>query len=154
MFDDEDDDGFEELTEELQQLALEQHFVYLQAKATRFVAMGAIDYRRQDALGCPPSTTPKPILDKLRLGCEQIVAWRGLTEETALEGLGIDGFYALAGLFHLRPVHQTARALDDDRMLDRMDLVHEVTGHATTLWNIVDSPTRKRRVKSKKDPDS
>lgn len=154
MFDDDDDDGFDALPEELQRLALEQHFIYLQTKATRFVAEGAVDYRRQDAQGLPPSTTPKPILEKLTLGCEQIMAWRGLTAETALKGLGIDGFYALAELFHFRLENQTARLLDDGRIIDRMDLVHEVTGRPTTLWNLVESPSRKPRTKSKKDPDS
>lgn len=73
------------------------------------------------------------------------MAWQGLTESSPLEGLGIEGFHALAALLHLRLVSQTARILDDDRILDRMVLAHEMTGDTTLIWNLVEPPGFRRR---------
>jgi hypothetical protein len=146
---DEDDDGFDALPEAIQDRVLSNHFVYFRTKATHLLADG-VDAHLRDAAGrLPPWASPQ-MRAKLMHGCKQLVAWRGLTPQTALTGLDIDGFYALAGLLRLELIKQNARSVGDRYMLDRMELVDHMSGFAPVLWNLVEMPVRKLK-KSKKE---
>lgn len=141
---DEDDDGFDALPEAIQDRVLANHFVYFRTKVTHFLADG-IDAHLRDAAGrLPPWASPQ-MRAKLMHACKQLVAWRGLTPQTALTGLDIDGFYALAGLLRLELIEQNARRVGERYMLDRMELVDRISGFAPVLWNLVAMPVRKQR---------
>ena len=145
----ENDGGFDALPEAIQDLVLENHFVYFRTKATHFLADG-VDAHLRDALGRRPPWLIPQIRAKLVHGLEQLVAWRGVTPRTALTGLDIDGFYSLAGLLRLELIQQGARKVGDRHMLDRMELVDPISGFAPVLWNLVAMPVRSHR-KTKKE---
>jgi hypothetical protein len=119
-------------------LAVPPKFAYLRFKAFCYLTLGPTEYRRQDALSRPPADWNRKTLAAVRRGCEQIVAWRGTTAETALEGLGVQGFYALIALFHFQVLQQSA-SFGEGLAMDRMVLEHEVTGAHTILFNQVSS---------------
>ena len=93
-----------------------------------------------EAFGMPPASWTALELDTIRVGCEQIVQWRGLSPEAPLEGMGIGGFYLLAEFFHFTLVGQ-ALLLDGGLggMLDAMFMKHDVDGRALTFFNLVNS---------------
>ncbi len=138
-----EDDEFDALPEAIQDLVLANHFVYFRTKVTHVLAGGLDAHLARDALGRPAPRPSPPLRAKLLHGCKQLVAWRGLTPQTALTGLDIDGFYALAGLLRLELIAQGARRVGERHMLDRMELVDPISGFAPVLWNLVAMPVRK-----------
>lgn len=73
-------------------------FWYVHFKAFAFLMVGPDQYRSQDALRQPPENLPATRLDRVNRGCEQILQFRGLSAVRPLEGIGVDGFYALLPL--------------------------------------------------------
>lgn len=130
------DTVFESLSAEIQDLAVEQHFPYLVAKARRFLELGPDAYRAADFLH-EPETRETEGLDRIRLACEQVSAWRGVTADSPLTGIGIEGIYEFAALMHLAPTMQSGRSTPDGSILDRMEFEHSVTGATTVIWNLV-----------------
>ena len=101
--------------------------------------MGPNQYREDDALGRSPQDWDEGILDAVHRGCEQIVAWRGITPEAPLEDVGVPGFYALLRLFHFTRTRQSAR-IRGGFALDEMVMAHEVTHAEIILYNKVALP--------------
>ena len=112
----------------------------LHYKAFVYLQVGPDAYRQIEAFGMPPASWTALELDAVRLGCEQIVQWRGLSLEAPLEGIGINGFYALAEFFQLERVWQAALIGGSDEILDAMQMKHAIDGRALTLLNLVKTP--------------
>ncbi len=114
-----------------------EHFGYIHFKAYSYLKMGPEAYRGQDAFGLPPENASPSILDLIEQGCRQIVDWKGITSESPLQGLGINGFYRLAELFHFNVTGQEASFGNDGTVTDKMMIKHRVTGEELTLYNRV-----------------
>jgi hypothetical protein len=119
-------------------LDVPRSFHYIHFKAYLYLLLGPDAYREGDALGRPPAALPELRLDAIRLGCQQILAWSGLTPDRPLRDIGVDGFYALMRLFHFRSVMQAALdAGSAGHVLDRMDMQHIVSSDQLRLYNLV-----------------
>lgn len=119
-------------------IAVPAVFWYLHYKAFAFLAVGPDEYRSHDALRQPPEHLPATRLNAIKQGCEQILQFRGLSADRPLEGISVDGFYALLRVFHF--------ALDEratlgtgviGTVLDQMKMRHLVDGQEVTLYNLV-----------------
>ena len=119
-------------------IGIPRTFAYIHYKAFKYLTIGAKKYRRFDYFHLPPKEWESKGLDVVQLGCEQIVHWRGLTPQTALEGLGIYGFYALLHVFHFKLKQQSLLDSGDDTiLLDKMEMEHVMTAEDVTLYNKV-----------------
>lgn len=114
-------------------------FRYIHYKSFGYLQLGPAVYREGDAFGMPPAEWPELTLDAVRVGCEQILAWRGLSPDSPLEGVGIGGFYSLLRMFHFERAEQTLVGSRGDLMLDEMRMKHGVDGREITLFNLVRS---------------
>lgn len=113
-------------------------FRYLHFKAFAFLRTGPEEYRKHDALGRPPVGLPASRMDAIRRGCEQIIEFRGLSYARPLEGIGVDGFYALIRLFHFESDHQMALTSDTPGVVvDEMRVTHVMDSRTLTLYNRV-----------------
>ena len=113
-------------------------FWYIHFKAFAFLKTGPEEYRSFDALQQPSENLPAARLQAIKRGCEQILQFRGLSADRPLEGLGVDGFYALLRVFHFVLSLQAARSNGAaDTILDRMTMRHCVDGRELTLYNLV-----------------
>jgi hypothetical protein len=113
---------------------------YIHYKAFVYLSYGPAAYREADTLGRPPENWEDAKLEELRLGCEQLVAWRGFHPEMPLEGIGIGGFYRLLEVFHFELAQQAAMPGPDGMILDRMMMRHAIDGREVTLYNLVPNP--------------
>jgi hypothetical protein len=113
-------------------------FWYIHFKAFAFLRAGPDEYRKHDALQRPPANLPATRLDAIKRGCEQILQFRGLSPDRPLEGIGVDGFYALLRLFHFALDQQAAFGTGAiGSLLDQMKMKHVVDGRELTLYNLV-----------------
>ena len=99
-------------------LAIPKMYGYIHYKAFRYLAVGPAKYRQGDACQQPPEDWSPEQLELVRLGCEQVVRWRGLTPDTPLENIGIAGFYVLLHLLHFKLKKQSAFDGKDGTILD------------------------------------
>ena len=113
-------------------------FGYLRSKASRYSFLEPHLYRSQDALGMPDPTLSFDQLDTLMRGALQVVQWKGLTPETALEGIGMEGLNDLVGLFHFRVMERSSISLPGGKTLDRVLIEHTMHGPEwqITLFNV------------------
>ena len=113
-------------------------FGYMRAKATRYITLGPHLYRSQDAMGTPDPTLSFDQLDTLMRGALQVFQWKGLTPETALAGIGMEGFTHLVGLFHFRVMERSSSPLPGGKTLDRVLVEHVVHGpeRQVALFNV------------------
>ena len=124
-----------------------EHYGYIHYKAYSYLKKGPAVYRRQDAFGMPSENTPLSILSVIEQGCRQIQEWKGITPESPLKGLGINGFYRLIELFHFKVVGQSASFGDDGTVMDKMTIKHAVSDWELTLYNMVNSPAKSKKNK-------
>lgn len=113
-------------------------FGYMHTKASRYVALGPHLYRSQDALGRPDPTLSFAQLDTLMLGVQQIVAWQGLTPESALRGIGTDGLDHLIDLLHFRVIDRSSSSVPDGGTVERALIEHVMytSERQVTLFNV------------------
>jgi hypothetical protein len=113
-------------------------FVYMHSKASRYITLGPHLYRSQDAMGRPGPTLSFDQLDTLLRGVQQVLQWKGLTPETALEGVGLEGFSHLVDLFHFRVMERSSSPLPGGKILDRVLIEHIMHGpeRQVTLFNV------------------
>lgn len=93
-------------------VGLPSPFAYMHTKAQRFCKIGPEKYRKSDALGMPNEDWPTEILDAISRGMTQVCEFRGWTQETPFEGIGIPGFYALMETLHFDCESQSLVAQD------------------------------------------
>jgi hypothetical protein len=115
-------------------------FVYMQAKAQRYLDVGPEVYRSDDAFGMPPADATEEELTSVADGLRQLLEGLGLTAATPTAGLGIHGFNCLIETLHFETTTQYLAETHNGFVIDRMDLRHSVTGDTLTLFNKVDYP--------------
>lgn len=125
------------LSPELEKLAVSNFYEYIRTKAALFLEIGYKEYRRRDGLGMPDYRITKRRLDLLQKGCRQIAGYKGMTADTALENIGIPGFYRLMKLFHYEVTKQVTSGRSEEYFLDEMRLKHFITGQRMILYNKV-----------------
>jgi len=125
------------LPNNIRKLAVDSGYEYIRTKALRFIAIGAKAYRKTDALGMPDTDLESEDIDLLMLGCRQVAEYKGLSYETAFEGLGIFGFYQLMELFHYTSENQAIIDNGEDWIMDKMLMKHLVTHQKIVLFNKV-----------------
>ncbi|MEQ1761354.1 MAG: hypothetical protein ABL986_23850 [Vicinamibacterales bacterium] len=101
-------------------------FHYIHFKAFVFLQLGPETYRQFDALHQPPSHWPNKKLDAVRLGCEQLLLWCGLSIDQPLEGIGVGGFHALMRVFHFESVSHSTTIVSPGLVVDAMLMRHAV----------------------------
>lgn len=113
-------------------------FWYLHFKAFAFLRAGPDEYRSHDAFQQPPENLPATRLHAIKRGCDKILQFQGLSIDRPLEGIGVDGFYALLRLFHFALDQQAAlRTGEIETVLDQMKMRHIVDGRELTLYNLI-----------------
>ncbi|TVQ35470.1 MAG: hypothetical protein EA384_16185 [Spirochaetaceae bacterium] len=122
-------------------LHVPEGFGYIHYKAFLYLDIGPEAYREGDALRMPPPAWSAATLETLEHGCRQIFHWRGISDDSPLEGIGIPGFYQLIQLFHFRVASQVLLDTDVGFNLDRMRIRHIVDGKEFTLYNRVPEQT-------------
>lgn len=115
-----------------------KYYLYIRAKAEKYLAIGPDAYRGDDFFHMPPASWEADLLAKVDAGFRQILSWRGITHEKPLVDLGIDGFYAMMAVVHFQVVWQSAMPLSDrSGFLDCMHMRHRVHAAEITLYNLV-----------------
>ncbi len=129
-------------------LEVPEQYEYIRYKAFVFLTVGPDEHRKFDALDQPPESWPDTVLDLVRLGCRQLLEWRGLMPDWPFDGVGIGGFYSLLRLFHFGPSLQSALITEEDPdfICDRMEMRHFVTGEVVILFNRVPAPGTEHRA--------
>ena len=125
------------LSKELEKLAIQNFYEYIRDKADRFLIIGYEIYRKVDAFHRPDQGLSNKKIELLKSGCKQILKYKGLTIATALEGIGIEGFYDLMVLFHYKVVDQRIVKNEEAFFIDEMNMEHMVTGYKIKLFNKV-----------------
>jgi hypothetical protein len=135
------DNNLMQVPENLEDLFVENHYAYIYSKAQLYLRLGPGRYRKADYRGYPPveweEEYGKELYDVLESGCRQVLAFKGLTPETAFEGLGICGFNRLIWLFHFGLEMQSANPLPGGGFIDRMNLKHTMNDMKMILYNKV-----------------
>jgi hypothetical protein len=136
---------------------------YTSSKAESMVEKGLEEYRAGDFFGYPFADWTAEQLEGVLTGCEQMVADRGYTLETPMNGVSITGCYALIYTLHFevigrqthRPEHGTARLEEGvltrpekSLYIDEMRCKHRVSDHVSSLFNQLVYPRRERRPKA------
>ena len=129
--------------ETTEQLIAENFYEYMRTKAQKYIDVGFAEYRKLDAFNQPGEQMTKEVLVTYVRGCKQVIEYKGLTPETAFEGLGIPGFYKLMELFHYKVVKQRIAKMNHGAgILDEMHMKHRVTGQKMKLYNMVKPESR------------
>ena len=132
---------FEDLSPDFQQLIVDNHFEYIRTKAKKYLEEGPDKYRLHDAFDQPDEDYDKIELMDIEKGCKQILEYKGLTIETAFEGLGIKVMYQLLHLFHFKSISQRATSVDN-AFIDKIIFRHVITEDKVTLFNKVKNEKR------------
>lgn len=126
------------LPEEEKNNLLNNHFIYIHAKAQIFLRIGAEKYRKGDALGEPRRTTSKVVLLDIKSVCHQIAEGLGFTPEKCISGINMRGFYAAMRMFHFEETNrQTTHGFsykDKVGALDVMTFAHLVENSITRIF--------------------
>lgn len=113
-------------------------FAYLVAKAEIYCKIGRAKYRKGDALRMPAADWSDETLDAVDRGMQQICRGWGRASERPLDGIGIEGFYALVETLHLEVTQQSAIGTEDGSFLDQMQIRHMLRPDMElTLFNLV-----------------
>lgn len=122
-----------------QDLAIDNHFPYILTKAVIFLSSGANNYQKHDFFN-EPSKLDSSSVDRLKLGCKQIIEGKGLTAETAFSDLGISGLYQLMRMFHFKRTrkHTEYNYQGNSTILDQITFQHRVDNRIITLFNKID----------------
>lgn len=126
-----------EVPEALKKLIIENSYEYIRYKATRYLTVGPVKYRRGDALGMPEESLSATEMALIEEGCRQVTEYKGLTKDNPFELLGVEGFYELMILFHFTLDNRVTTRGGPDIFLDKMHMVHMVTGKKMILYNLV-----------------
>ena len=137
------DDLFDNMSEELQNYALDNQFAYLYSKAERMLLVGPEKYRKDDFFKEPRSVN-NDALELIHSGCLQICNGKGLTKDKPLSELGVSGFYDLMRMFHFDSVsRRTDHSFEyngKSGALDEITFEHRVDKRKSTIFNFCEYP--------------
>ena len=126
--------NFEELTPELQELAIDNNYEYIKTKAKNYIEIGADRYRKGDAFQMPLCNWTEEDLVQIESGCKQLLDYKGLTIEDSFKGLTIVGFYNLMLLFHFNNVKRKTH-YKNKPFIDEIVFKHSVSDVKIRLFN-------------------
>ncbi len=110
-------------------------FYYVHWNAWKLSRVGLATYRAEDALQRPNRQLSEDRVKRILDGCKELVAWKGLDPKLPLRGIAIQAFHDMLSAFHFRLESQAQIELSDGTLVDRMDMVHEMTGETLTLFS-------------------
>ena len=111
--------------------------VDIRAKARLLQKLGVKRYRLENRLQPDTAELDPEVQAVLLRACGQLVAGRGFSAETPLEGIGVAACYALLDTFHFQAVGRRSAALEDG-MLDEMRCLHQLSPDKVwVVYNLV-----------------
>lgn len=127
-------------SKELDEIAEQNQFYYIYAKAEMYLKMGPDAYRKGDFFQMPDIDLPQDLLDLIEIGCKQILEGKGLTKDNPFTGLGISGFYRLFELFHFDRLSRNSYYLEKEEnggIIDEITFQHVMNKNEGTYYNLV-----------------
>ena len=122
-------------------------FADMVESAKLYLHAGPEVYRTIDETGMPDESLSKAEMAGLKKGMKQICQLKGIAPENPFTGLDIDGFYALMNTHHLTLGRQLlAGKVGHSHLLDEMHMVHAITGEPIVLYNLVPTPSARRKA--------
>lgn len=106
---------------------------YLQAKARRYMSVGALRYARADHFHLPPANLSDADLLALTTGMGQLATYCGGTVNDPIIGLTLNQVRLLLATLHFRVISQQIRRGRRGNV-DEYDAEHVVTGKPLTLF--------------------
>tara|TARA_B100001287_G_scaffold173192_1_gene145866 strand:+ start:1423 stop:1848 length:426 start_codon:yes stop_codon:yes gene_type:complete len=128
---------FKNLSQKDKDLALQNRLPYIFTKASYFIKDGPKLYSEKDALNMPDDSYSNDDIEKLKIGCKQIINGIGLTLDNPLKDLGIRGCHKLFSLFHFEMVDQKAFKNKNRNFVDEMTFKHIIDGKEVIYYNLV-----------------
>ncbi len=99
---------------------------YLNAKAQIYLRKGPEAYRRDDFFHVPRAEWDASILAGLDRGFRQLVEWKGLTADRALEGIDMSDLYRIMEVGHFRLIDFSAQPLNADAQVGIVTMRHRM----------------------------
>ena len=140
---------FQDLSEKEQKLVIANKYDLLRDKAIILQKKGVEACSDDDAFNLKGIKLSKDAIDLIEKGLPQIIDYKGLTFERALEGLTIGGFYYFMYLFYFERRRQLATFFDN-YTIDHILLKNTITGDEMWLANKVSKITDEEIEKFKK----
>ncbi len=123
------------LNDQLLQADAPPKFMYLVAKAERYLKLGAGAYRSADFFHMPSADWSVPVLAAIKNGMEQICRFKGYSSDCPLERIGVAGFYPLLATLHFELEDRKTQFLDEHTVLDEMHMKHWMDDSRIVLYN-------------------
>jgi hypothetical protein len=126
-------------------------FADLVESAKMYLSAGPEFYRTIDEMGMPDESLSDAEMAALEKGMKQICRFKGIAPEKPFTDLDIDGFAVLTGTMHLALERQVlAGKVGPSHFLDEMHMVHAITGEPIVLYNLVPTPSARRKAAATK----
>ncbi|MDB9931354.1 hypothetical protein OAD28_01360 [Flavobacteriales bacterium] len=129
---------FSKLSENKQNLFIENRFPYLMSKAFSLLEEGAEKYRKSDAFDMPNSYWNNLELKLVFNGCKQIIKGSGLDEDDPFRNLGVAGLINLFSTFHFNSVKRKSKRIERGKILDIITFEHKMDSSQITVYNLVE----------------
>lgn len=110
-------------------------FMYLVAKAERYLTLRPGAYRAADFFDMPSADWSAPVFAAIESGMEQICRFKGYASDCPLEHIGVAGFYPLLATLHFELEDRKSRFLDEHTVLDEMHMKHWMDDSRIILYN-------------------
>jgi hypothetical protein len=139
---------FKDLSDKEKKLSSANKYDLLRDKAIILQKKGIEACSDYDAFNLKGIKLSKDAIDLIEKGLPQIIDYKGLTFDRALEGLTIRGFYYFMYLFHFERIRQLATFFDN-YTIDHILLKNTITGHEMWLANKVEKISKEEINKFK-----
>ena len=140
---------FKDLSEKEQNLVISSKYNLLRNNAIYLKNNGIEACRDDDRFDLKGMKITDDAIELIESGIKQLIDYRGLTFDRALEGLTIAGFYYFMHLFYFERRRQLATFFDN-YTIDHILLKNTITGDEMWLANKVPKITDKEIEKFKK----
>ena len=127
---------FKDLSKKEQKLVVTYNYDLLRNKSIRLNEMGIDKCMDDPDFNLRGMKITEAAIDLIYLAVPQIINYKGLTFDRALEGLTIRGFYYFMYLFYFERTRQLATFFDN-YTIDHILLKNTITGHEMWLANKV-----------------
>jgi hypothetical protein len=128
---------FKDLSNKEKKLSSANKYDLLRDKAIILKKKGIKACVNDEAFNLKGIKLSKDAIDLIEKGLPQIIDYKGLTFDRALEGLTIRGFYYFMYLFHFEQTRQLATFFDN-YTIDHILLKNTITGNKMWLVNKVE----------------
>jgi hypothetical protein len=122
-----------ELSTSLKELAVKNHYDYLQVMARDYLDNGPDSYRMRNTRGMPLEDWSLEILIKLEVALLQILEYKGLTYETPIENMSFESPVKLMELLDLKIQDKRCQYVPR-HIMETLDVTHPITGDAAVFY--------------------